>query len=205
MDYISSQAILAAVYKAGEETGVDLAEADNAETSAETEEKSSPSILKLDATVIWSIVNVLLLFILLRIFLFKPVKKIMEERTAAIQKDIDEAKKSREEAEALRAECDAAVTQARAEAEEIVTKAREDAAAEKQEILQQSKDEADRMIDAAAKNIESERQRSLQEAQAQIADLAIAAASKIVGENMDDDRNRKLVDDFLANREADKS
>lgn len=205
MDYISTQAILAAVYKAGADTGVDLAEADNAETAAETEEKSSPSILKLDATVIWSIVNVLLLFVLLRIFLFKPVKKIMEDRTAAIQKDIDEAKKSREEAEALRAECDEAVAKAKAEAEEIVTKAREDTAAEKQEILQQSKDEADRMIDAASKNIESERQRSMQEAQAQIADLAIAAASKIVGENMDDDRNRKLVDDFLANREADKS
>ncbi|MBE6861953.1 MAG: F0F1 ATP synthase subunit B [Ruminococcus sp.] len=205
MDYISSQAILAAVYKAGEDTGVDIAEAEGNETAAETEEESTPSILKLDATVIWSIVNVLLLFILLRIFLFKPVKKIMEDRTAAIQKDIDEAKKSREEAEALRAECDAAVAQAKAEAEEIVTKAREDAAAEKQEILQQSKDEADRMIDAAAKNIESERQRSMQEAQAQIADLAIAAASKIVGENMDDSRNRKLVDDFLANREADES
>lgn len=204
MEYISSEAVLAAVYKTGADNGIELAEAEEAEASAETEKESTPSILKLDATIIWSIVNVLLLFVLLRIFLFKPVKKIMEERTASIQKDIDEAKKSREEAEALRAECDEKIARAQAEAEEIVTRAREEAAAEKQEILQQSKDEAERMIDSASRNIESERQRSLQEAQNQIADLAIAAASKIVGENMDDSRNRKLVDDFLANREAEK-
>ncbi len=204
MEYISSEAVLAAVYRTGADNGIELAEAEEAEASAETEKESTPSILKLDATIIWSIVNVLLLFVLLRIFLFKPVKKIMEERTASIQKDIDEAKKSREEAEALRAECDEKIARAQAEAEEIVTRAREEAAAEKQEILQQSKDEAERMIDSASRNIESERQRSLQEAQNQIADLAIAAASKIVGENMDDSRNRKLVDDFLANREAEK-
>ena len=53
-------------------------------------------------SIIWSIANILILYILLRIFLFKPVNKIMDERTKTIQNDLDTAKKSREEAEALR-------------------------------------------------------------------------------------------------------
>lgn len=205
MKAFSSDAISAAVLKAAADTGVELSSADSteSETAASTEkEESGQSILKFDATIIWSIVNIIILFVLLRIFLFKPVNKLMEERTAAIQKDIDEAKKSREEAEALKAECKESVADARNQAQDIVAKAREEAASEKQEIIQQSQDEASRIIDAASITIENERKRSIQDAQAQLADLAIVAASKIIGENVDDEKNRRLVDKFLAEEGA---
>ena len=151
---------------------------------------------------IWSVVNVLLLFILLRIFLFKPINKIMEERTNSIQNDIDAAKKSKEEAEALRDEYDQALVNAKAEAQQILIRAREEAVSAKQDILRDSEDQARQLIDSANKTIENERRRAMQQAQTQIADLAIAAASKIIGENMDDEKNRKLVDDFLAEEGA---
>ncbi|MGN0576493.1 MAG: hypothetical protein ACI4J2_10740, partial [Ruminococcus sp.] len=66
------------------------------------------------------------------------------------------------------------------------------------ETIQNSQSEARNIIDNANKTIENERKRAMQEAQSHIADLAIAAASKIIGENLDDDKNRKLVDEFLA-------
>ncbi|MCD7890296.1 MAG: ATP synthase F0 subunit B [Ruminococcus sp.] len=53
---------------------------------------------------IWAIVNIAILFVVLRIFLFKPINKIMDERTKFIQNDIDSAQKSREEAEDLNTE-----------------------------------------------------------------------------------------------------
>lgn len=153
---------------------------------------------------IWSAVNIIILFILLKIFLFKPINKIMDERTRSIQEDIDSAKKSREEAEALKQEYAEDINEAKAEAQKIIMKAHEDAEAEKAVILQKSQEEADQLVSDANKAIESKRKRVLAQAQTQIADLAIGAASKIIGENVDDEKNRRLVDEFLSEEEGGK-
>lgn len=152
---------------------------------------------------IWSVVNLILLFILLKIFLFKPIGKIMDERTRAIQDDIDSAKKSKEEAEALKKEYNESISEAKEKAQEIIMKAHEDAESEKSVILKKSQEEADQLIIDANKTIENERRRVLSQAQTQIADLAIEAASKIIGENLDDEKNRRLVDKFLSEEEVD--
>lgn len=153
---------------------------------------------------IWSAVNIIILFILLKIFLFKPINKIMDERTRSIQEDIDSAKKSREEAEALKQGYAEDINEAKAEAQKIIMKAHEDAEAEKAVILQKSQEEADQLVSDANKAIESKRKRVLAQAQTQIADLAIEAASKIIGENVDDEKNRRLVDEFLSEEEGGK-
>lgn len=152
---------------------------------------------------IWSAVNLILLFILLKIFLFKPIGKIMDERTRAIQDDIDAAKKSKDEAEALKQEYAENISQAKEKAQEIIMKAHEDAESEKNAIIRKSQEEADQLIADAGVTIENERKRVLAQAQTQIADLAIEAASKIIGENLDDDKNRRLVDKFLSEEEGD--
>ena len=160
-------------------------------------------------SIIWSIANILILYILLRIFLFKPVNRIMDERTKNIQNDIDTAKKSREEAEAIKQQYTDELSNARKEAQDIIMKAHDDAEAEKSAIIERSKTEADKIIaDAviadAGKAAETERKRVIEQAQSQIADLAIEAASKIVGANVDDEKNRRIVDDFLADEGGDK-
>ena len=81
-------------------------------------------------------------------------------------------------------------------------KAHEDAESEKSAILKKSQEEADQIISDANKTIENERKRVLAQAQTQIADLAIEAASKIIGENLDDEKNRRLVDKFLSDEEV---
>ncbi|MBQ9078995.1 MAG: F0F1 ATP synthase subunit B [Ruminococcus sp.] len=151
---------------------------------------------------IWAAVNFILLFILLKIFLFKPVNKIMDERTRTIQDDLDAAKKSKEEAEALKKEYEDNISDAKQKAQEIIMKAHEDAESEKSAILKKSQEEADQIISDANKTIENERKRVLAQAQTQIADLAIEAASKIIGENLDDEKNRRLVDKFLSDEEV---
>ena len=151
---------------------------------------------------IWAAVNFILLFILLKIFLFKPVNKIMDERTRTIQDDLDAAKKSKEEAEDLKKEYEDNISDAKQKAQEIIMKAHEDAESEKSAILKKSQEEADQLISDANKTIENERKRVLAQAQTQIADLAIEAASKIIGENLDDEKNRRLVDKFLSDEEV---
>lgn len=150
---------------------------------------------------IWSAVNIIILFILLKIFLFKPINKIMNERTRSIQDDIDSAEKSRREAEELKKQYADDLSNAKEEAQKIIMKAHDDAEAEKAAILKKSQEEASQIISDAGKTIENERRRILQQAQSQIADLAIEAASKIIGENVDDEKNRRLVDEFLSSEE----
>lgn len=154
----------------------------------------------------WSILeaalNVLILFVILRIFLFKPVNKIMNERTRSVQDDIDSAKKAREDAEELKEQYENTISEAKEEAKNIIMKAHEDAESERAAIIKKSHEEAEQIVAEADKTIENERKRIIRQAQSEIADLAIEAASKIVSANVDDEKNRRLVDEFLSNEEG---
>lgn len=155
-------------------------------------------------SILEAVVNVIILFILLRIFLFKPINKIMNERTESIQKDIDDAEKAKREAEELRQQYADSISEAKEEANNILRKAHEDAEAERESIISKSHKEAEEIVKSADETIENERKRVIQQAHEQIADLAIEAASKVIGANLDDEKNRKLVDDFLAKEESGK-
>ncbi|MBR6968241.1 MAG: F0F1 ATP synthase subunit B [Ruminococcus sp.] len=156
----------------------------------------------------WSIfeavVNLVILFILLRIFLFKPINKIKADRTRTIQNDLDSAEKAKAEAEELRQQYEDSISEAKEKANNIIMKAHEDAESERAAIIKKSQEEAEKIVSEADKTIENERKRVLRQAQSQIADLAIEAASKIIGENVDDEKNRRLVDKFLSEEEAKK-
>ena len=154
----------------------------------------------------WSIfeavANVLILFVLLRIFLFKPINKMKAERTQTIQDNLDSAQKAKEEAEELRQQYEDSISEAKEKANAIIMKAHEDAESERAAIIRKSQEEAEKIVSDADKTIENERKRVLRQAQSEIADLAIEAASRIVGENLDDEKNRRLVDDFLSGKEG---
>ena len=156
----------------------------------------------------WSIfeavANVLILFVLLRIFLFKPLNKIRDERTRTVQDNLDSAEKAKTEAEELRQQYEDSISEAKEKANQIIMKAHEDAESERSAIIRKSQEESEKIVADADKAIENERKRVLRQAQSEIADLAIEAASKIIGENVDDEKNRRLVDKFLSEEEAKK-
>ena len=153
-------------------------------------------------SIFWAVFNVIIPFILLRIFLFKPINKIKSERTRTIQDNLDSAQRAKEEAEELRQQYEGSISEAKEKANQIIMKAHEDAESERSAIIKKSQEEADKIVADADKAIENERKRVLRQAQSQIADLAIEAASKIIGENVDDEKNRRLVDQFLSEEEG---
>ena len=153
-------------------------------------------------SIFWAVFNVIILFILLRIFLFKPINKIKSERTRTIQDNLDSAQRAKEEAEELRQQYEGSISEAKEKANQIIMKAHEDAESERSAIIKKSQEEADKIVADADKAIENERKRVLRQAQSQIADLTIEAASKIIGENVDDEKNRRLVDQFLSEEEG---
>ncbi|MBR5512700.1 MAG: F0F1 ATP synthase subunit B [Ruminococcus sp.] len=152
--------------------------------------------------IFWTVFNVLLLYVLLRIFLFKPINKMLDDRTQAVQKDYDEAERARKEAEELKAEYEVSLSEAKEEAAKILRNAHEEAENERATIIRKSHEEAENIVAAAGETIENERKRVIRQAHSEIADLAVEAASKIVGVNLDDEKNRQLVDEFLSAEEG---
>jgi F-type H+-transporting ATPase subunit b len=110
-------------------------------------------------------------------------------------RDAEEARKARESAEAERV---AALQEARREANDILNRAQKVADETRERDLAATREELERIRTRASADLEAEKQRAIGELRAEVADLALRAAGRVVGETMNDDRQRRLVDEFLA-------
>ena len=84
-------------------------------------------MLRLDINLVFTIVNIVVLYICMRLFLFKPVNKILKQRQDAVQKQFDDAKEAQDKAEALKQEYEASLTNARAESDRMMEEAKKKA------------------------------------------------------------------------------
>jgi F-type H+-transporting ATPase subunit b len=148
--------------------------------------------------VIVSALNFIVFFVLIWTFAFKPVSKMLDDRRERIEqglKDAEQARRDRESAEAERA---ATLAEARKEANDILARAQKVAQETRDADLTATRAELERIRERAASDIEAEKQRAIAELRGEVADLALAAASRVLGESLTDDRQRRLVRDFLA-------
>ena len=141
---------------------------------------------------VWTIINLIVLFLLLRHFLINPVSNIMEQRRKLIADGLQTAQDTQDEANRLKAEYEEALSGAKKESAEIVDKARIDARAEYDRIVGEAGAKAGNIIENAKENVRIEREQTMKELQSQIAGLAIASAEKIVG-----DKEQNIYDQFL--------
>ncbi len=148
--------------------------------------------------VIVSAVNFLLFFAIIWAVAFKPVSKMLSDRRERIEqglKDAEQARRDRENAESERV---AALTEARRESSEILARAQKVAQETRDADIAATREELERMRERATSDIEAEKQRAIAELRGEVAELALAAAAQVVGETMNDDRQRRLVREFLA-------
>lgn len=148
-------------------------------------------------TIIINIANVLIFFLLLKHFLWKPVNEIIEKRQQMIADDLENAKNENAQAEKLKTQYEGALADAKEEASEIIEKARKRSAAEHDAAVAKTQEETAKMISDAQRMIEVERGKAMKGMQAEIASIAMAAAQKVVGNNIDEEANRKYLEDFL--------
>ena len=149
-------------------------------------------------TILFSVINILVLFLFLKKFLFGRVNAMLEKRAAMVQEDLDKAKQSAAEADALKQTYESTLQGAKDEARQIVSDARQRAQTRSGEITAAAQQEADNLLKEAQKQIVRERQQTLDGVQSEIADLALTAAERLMETKMDDEQNRALVDAFLA-------
>ena len=141
---------------------------------------------------VWTIINLIVLFLLLRHFLINPVSNIMEQRRKLIADGLQNAQDTQDAANRLKAEYEEALSGAKKESAEIIDKARIDARAEYDRIVGEAGAKAGNIIENAKENVRIEREQTMKELQSQIAGLAIASAEKIVG-----DKEQNIYDQFL--------
>jgi F-type H+-transporting ATPase subunit b len=146
---------------------------------------------------VFAILNLLLLYFVLRKVLFKPVTEFMENRTQSIKNSIDEAEKQKAEAIELKRSYEEQIAHAKEDAEKIIREARAKAETEHDKIVAQARTEAEALMIRAREDIENERRQMISELRAQVAGLALAAASRVIEVNLDTEKNRALVDKFI--------
>ncbi len=143
------------------------------------------------------IISVVLLYFILRHFLYEPVSKFMKERKENIQKDIDGAKVLKGEANTLKEQYELKINEANKEGQEIIEASRQRGEELKQDIVNEAKIEAEGIVERAKREIELEKEKALQDIKLQAGDMAILIASKIIDQNMDMNVQKDSIDKFI--------
>ena len=157
-------------------------------------------MLTFNSGLLWTFVNLIVFFLILKKLLFQPVMGMIEKREQMISGQIEDAEQKNTQAGLLKEKYEAELKNANQEAAMIVKTAKERGKEESEKILRDAGAEASKIIADASKTIETEREKAVQGIQNEIAQVAIAAASKVIQENVDQASNEKILDDFL--REA---
>jgi F-type H+-transporting ATPase subunit b len=130
---------------------------------------------------------------------------MLDERERTIREAIDQAKKERADAERMLSEQTAALAAAQREAALLAERSRQDVETLRAELTSRARKEAEELVAAARRQIQEERAKAVDEIRGQVADLAIAATRRIIESSLDEEAQRKLVQDFIAQLPADRA
>jgi len=146
---------------------------------------------------IWGSIAFVILFALLAKFVFPQVSDALKKRTTKIQDDLEQAERDREEAKRLLAEYRAQLAAARQEASGMMEEARKNADRVRKDLLAKAEADAGRVVERAQEEIQAERNRAIAEIRGQAAGLALDLAARVIGESLDDDRHRRLIERYI--------
>ena len=146
----------------------------------------------------WTLIIFLILFWILKKYAFPAVLGAVEAREKALADAIEGAKRDREEAARGLGEHRQQLEGARAEAQRMIAEARAVTEKSRSELLEKTRLDQQELLERARRDIGVERDKAIAELRREAVDLAIAGASKVVEQNLDSDKNRKLVESFLS-------
>lgn len=161
-------------------------------------EEEYEGVISLDVwTMLFTFMNLLLLFYFARKFLFKPIKKMIDSRQEEIENLYEDAGKAKSDAEQYKAEYEVKLEQATAESEEIMRRAVRNAQLKEEEILKEARDEASRTLQRAEEQIESERKQAMEDIKNNVSDIAIDIASAVLNREISEDEHREMINGFI--------
>jgi len=152
-------------------------------------------MLKVDINLLFNVINILLLCVLVRLFLFKPVNKILAERQASVDRSLAEAESVKAQALALEQERADMMKSIEEEKIAVLSDAQKRAAGEYEVILSDAKKQADSIIRTARAQAAMQKDELLRQTKSEITSIIVAAAAKVSGVGSQDDS--ALYDEFL--------
>ena len=173
-----------------------MAEAGATETAASN---TFLDLVSIDpGTIVFTLINTLIIFLIFRIFLYKPVCNILEKRREMAAAEIAEAQKAKETAQKAEQEYTARPADAKNEAAEIVKQATLRAQKREEEIVTEANQKAAEIRAKAEENIERDKQRAKNEIKDEISEMVVMAASKVVEKEISAKDNEDIISKFLS-------
>lgn len=144
------------------------------------------------------LINFLILVFLLQRFAYRPVLNMLEQRRQRIADGLGAAEKAQQEAAAQQAEFEKELAKARQEATDQASKIAQETERMREQILADARQEAEEIVTRAREQLDVERQQLQAELQRQMVDVTVAMTRKVVGQTLDENAQRQLVNRFLA-------
>ena len=138
------------------------------------------------------------LLILLRLFVYKPVLKMLDERRERIREGLSAAERGREAAIEANREAQAQIDAARREGQAIIAQAQQVAQRMQEEAIERGRREQEAIVERARAEIQLERDSAIAELRKEFADLTIAAAEKVIGQSLDRAAHQRLIEQALS-------
>ncbi len=151
---------------------------------------------------IWTIATFLILVGLLAKFAWKPLLEALEHRQASIRQSLDDVRQAKVELERLHSESARMLSEARAQADAIITDTRADVNRFRDQMKQKARDEAAAIVKSAERQIELETARALQQIRHEAVDISVAIASKLLQRNLTRADNERLIEDTFQQIES---
>jgi F-type H+-transporting ATPase subunit b len=148
--------------------------------------------------IIWTIISFILLVLLLWKVAYPQILKGMKKREETIKQQLEEAQKTKKEAENLLEDYRRQLAEARSEAQKIINEGKSLGENMRKEIVQKAQEESNQIVKRAQEEIELQKQKAILELQEKIADLSIMAASKIINKSLNTEDNRRLVEEYVS-------
>jgi F-type H+-transporting ATPase subunit b len=146
----------------------------------------------------WTLIIFGILYFMLRKWAFPAILGAVEKREKALEDALASAKRDREEAQKLLENHQRQIEAARGEAQKLIAEGRAVAEKMRNDLLEQTRQEQQRLLERARREIETEKERAVAQLRREAVNLAIAGASKVIEENLDNTKNRQLVEGFLS-------
>lgn len=147
-----------------------------------------------------NIINILVLFLIIKALVYKPVKKFLAERTARVEAAAQKAQEQLKAVENADAEAERIIADAEKQSEEIIAKAQQTAHEKSERIIERAKAAAAEEKEKTLEQLKEERRELIEGAREDIAELAVDISERILCREVSARDNQKIVDDFFAKK-----
>lgn len=161
--------------------------------------EEKPALLSVNpGLIIWQLLIFVILLFILKKVAWKPLLSSLHSREQTIRDSIDQAEKLKKDSEDLLEQNKKILTEANTQSMKIINDSKEMSNKMRSDLMSKAQEESRKLIDQAKVEIKQEKDSAMADLRNEVSDLAIKAAEKILKDNLDENKQKKIVNDFIS-------